>query len=209
MNIDRWYYLMSSFGLMGNEDTFRLLVEAYASTDRYYHNTDHINVCLNNLDFLEEYTVYPREVELALWFHDAVYDPLSNDNERRSAQWAGSFLGTSSPLTNPASQEVISRVVGLIKATCHNVPVQTQDESILVDIDLSILGSYPETYDAFETGIRQEYEKVPIVIYNEERAKVLDGFLQRSRIYLNGAFECLEEQARSNLTNAIAQLELE
>ena len=201
MNIDRWYYLMSCFGLMPNEDTCSLLVAAYAKTDRYYHNTDHIEACLDHLYTLEDYTVYPREVELAIWFHDAVYDPLSNDNELNSAQWAGSFLGK-----NRVSREVIARVVGLIKATRHTGSVQTQDESILVDIDLSVLGSDPGTYDAFETGIRKEYEKVPIVIYNEERAKVLDGFLQRSRIYLNGAFDYLEDQARSNLTDAIAQL---
>ena len=152
--------------------------------------------------------MYPREVDLALWFHDAVYDPLSNDNEHRSAQMAGSFLGTNrvSRWHWEASKEVISRVVGLIRATRHTGTVQTQDESILVDIDLLVLGSDRGTYDAFETGIRKEYEKVPIVIYNEERAKVLDRFLQRPKIYLNGVFANCEEQARANLTDAIAQL---
>lgn len=203
MNIDRWYYLMSCFDLsrLGNEDTFRSLADAYSKTERYYHNADHIEACLDQLDTLEEYTVYPREVELAIWFHDAIYDPLSSDNEHKCAEWVASFLGT-----NRVSQEVISRVVGLIRATRHTGTVQTQDESILVDIDLCVLGSDRGTYDAFETGIRKEYEKVPIIIYNEERAKVLDGFLQRPKIYLNGVFANCEEQARANLTDAIAQL---
>ncbi len=199
---------MSCFDLMPNEETFRSLVEAYTGNDRYYHNADHIEKCLDELSAAQEYTVHPREVELAIWFHDAIYDPLSSDNERKSAEWAASFLGTNrgSRWHWKTSQEVISRIVGLIKATSHTGSVQTQDESILVDIDLCVLGSDRGTYDAFEAGIRKEYEKVPIVIYNEERAKVLDGFLQRPKIYLNGVFANCEEQARANLTDAIAQL---
>lgn len=187
--------------MMPNEDTFHSLVAAYTGDDRYYHNTDHIEKCLDELYAAEDYTVYPREVELALWFHDAIYDPLSSDNEHKCAEWVASFLGT-----YRAPQEVISRVVGLIRATRHTGTVQTQDESILVDIDLLVLGSDRGTYDAFEAGIRKEYEKVPIVIYNEERAKVLDRFLQRPKIYFNGVFANCEEQARANLTDAIAQL---
>lgn len=202
MNIERWSELMASFGLVANEDTFRSLIAAYSERHRYYHTLEHIQACLQHLDICAAQTNERKEVELALWFHDAVYKPLSGKNERKSADWATLFLSAnSSPL------DVAARVHRLIMVTAHNAPTQTKDESILVDIDLSILGADSDTYDTFEQAVRKEYQVIPMFVYRKKRVEVLSSFLQRPCIYKNEPFKSeREQQARVNLSNAISKL---
>lgn len=197
----RWFSLMEAWDLPPCEDAWRALVSAYAQKHRYYHTGTHIDACLRHLDDCVAALDHPREVELALWFHDAVYDPLSSKNEQKSARWAQDFLAR-----HGAPQEATARVAGLIMVTRHEAPTRTSDQSFLVDIDLSILGAEPAAYDLFEQAIRREYRHVPGMLYRAGRARLLEQFLARPRIYANRPFTLREGQARANLARAIAQL---
>lgn len=202
MTLERWAALMRAWGFGGNEDTGRSLLAAYSQKGRHYHTMEHVTACLRHLDRCIAATEQPREVELALWFHDAIYKPLRADNEKKSAEWAAAFMAA-----NGASTDAITRVHRLIMVTAHNAPMQTNDESILVDIDLSILGADPETYDMFEQAVRMEYRFVPTFLYRKKRAEVLRGFLARERIYRHEPFASgREQQARANLVNAVSRL---
>lgn len=202
MNHERWAALMRAWGFDCNEDSCRSLLAAYSEKGRHYHTMEHVTACLRHLDRCAAATEQPREVELALWFHDAIYMPLSAGNEKKSADWAASFLSA-----NGASPDAITRVHRLIMVTAHNAPTQTNDESILVDIDLSILGADPETYDLFEQGVRMEYRLVPSFLYKKKRTEVLRGFLARERIYQHEPFASeREQQARENLADAVSRL---
>ena len=202
MKIDRWFRLMGDFGFDNNEGTFRSLLSAYSEKHRHYHTSEHVADCLRHLDTCVAQINEPLEVELALWFHDAVYNPLSGKNERKSANWAASFLSN-----NSAADELTAKVHRLILVTKHDAPPQTNDESILVDIDLAILGADAATYNVFEQAVRQEYQIIPVFLYRKKRAAVLRGFIERPFIYQNEPFksEC-EQQARINLANAILNL---
>jgi predicted metal-dependent HD superfamily phosphohydrolase len=202
MNLERWSELMAAFGFVANEGTFRSLVAAYSEKHRHYHTLEHIRACLQHLDICAAQTNERKEVELALWFHDAIYRPLSGKNEQKSADWATSFL-----LSNFSRQDMAARVHRLVMVTEHNAPTKTKDESILVDIDLSILGSDADTYDTFEKAIRMEYQTIPMFMYRKRRVEVLSGFLRRPCIYQNEPFQSeREQQARVNLSNAISKL---
>ncbi|GJM08393.1 MAG: hypothetical protein DHS20C11_06690 [Lysobacteraceae bacterium] len=203
MNNERWLTLMSEWGFGPNLDTFESLRTAYSEKGRHYHTAQHITACLRHMDRCAKTLEHPREVELALWFHDAVYKPLSSCNERKSADWAAAFL-----TLNGASESEVSRVHRLIMATEHDAPTQTNDESALVDIDLSILGTNAETYEAFESAVRKEYRLIPWMLYRRKRAEVLRGFLERQKIYQSGFFSAdVERQAKENLSNAVRKLE--
>src|SRR5688572_15448512 len=74
------------------QDALGELMRAYSSPDRYYHNLTHIQDCLSVFDQTSSLVAHPEEVELAIWFHDAVYDTRRSDNEQKSAEWAEAVI---------------------------------------------------------------------------------------------------------------------
>ena len=202
MNHARWQELMSSFGYGANEATYRELVDCYSQKHRHYHNTEHVAACLQHLDTCRDLAQRPLEIEVALWFHDAVYNPLSSQNEQKSAEMAVAFLKA-----NDGDEPVTSRVRSLILATLHDAPTETRDESLIVDIDLAILGVEPVDFARFGAAVRSEYRMIPSFIYRKKRQEILAGFLERPAIYQNEPFHStLETQARENLARAIEEL---
>ena len=178
------------------------LERAYTSPNRHYHNLEHIRQCLALFEQVRNQFTDAQAVELAIWFHDSVYDPTRSDNEERSADWADGRL-----MECGATQEQIDRVRNLILATKHNTAPTDQDARLLVDIDLAILGSDRELFDAYERAIRQEYAHVPDETFASGRSQILERFLARPHIFLTDYFgNALERRARSNLTKSIERL---
>ena len=193
---------MRSFGLSDNLQMFEWLKSAYAESHRHYHTASHIEACLREFDAVRSLAQSEAEVEIALWFHDAVYLPRASDNERRSADMASQFLAASG-----VSPESCARVHSHVMATVHNVEPADPDARLLVDVDLSILGQDTECYDRFERAIREEYKWVPWFLYRRKRAEVLGSFLEREYIYSTEPFRRRYElRARANLGRAIDSL---
>jgi predicted metal-dependent HD superfamily phosphohydrolase len=81
------------------------------------------------------------------------------------------------------------------------------DAQLLVDIDLSILGSPAERFERYDLGVRKEHAWVPGFRYRDLRARVLQGFLDRPRLYHGEhAVALLGAQARVNLAAALSRL---
>lgn len=64
------------------ERVFDGLMELYSEENRAYHNLLHID---RMLSWLDESGEASDAVELAIWFHDAIYDPQGSQNEAKSA----------------------------------------------------------------------------------------------------------------------------
>jgi predicted metal-dependent HD superfamily phosphohydrolase len=202
MTPERWTVLLRGLGARADDSTYARLSAAYAERHRAYHTERHIDECLALLDEVSALAAEPSEVECALWFHDAVYKPMSGNNESRSADWAGEFLQKQG-----VSAARIERVRLHILATRHVSSVSADDSGLVVDIDLAILGSLPERYEKFERDVRCEYRWVPEVVYRRKRAEVLMSFQNRPRIYhFEPLADRFEARARRNIAEAVRAL---
>jgi len=178
------------------------LKEAYRNPSRHYHTFDHVLDCFQVLDASACLPQSPVTFELALWFHDAVYDTHAKTNEVDSADLAADGLSKSG-----ADSGITATVWRLILATRHAEMPASPDEQLLVDVDLSNLGRSPDDFQAYETRIRAEYAWVPEPLYVEKRTAVLQSFLDRPHIFNHEAFkQRYELQARQNLCQSIRRL---
>ena len=183
-------------------DSFQQLAARYAEPHRHYHNQAHITDCLAGFDQVKALAGNPLAVELAIWFHDAVYDPRAADNEERSAELAQHWLQALH-----SSRALAEAVSQLVLATKHHDVSLHPDAPLLVDVDLSILGQPPERFWDYERQIRLEYSWVETAVFAVKRAEILQRFLARPRLYQTDFFhQQLETQARLNLQASIGRL---
>lgn len=193
-----WQRAWAALGLRAPDGLRQRLLDAWAEPRRHYHSQQHLRECLALLESVLDLAEHPGEVELALWFHDAVYDPQGQGNEQRSADWACDALAQAG--AGAAAQQ---RVRALIMATCHDAEPVGDDARLLVDIDLAILGADPARFAEYDAQVREEYRWVPEPVFRGKRREVLAGFLARPVIYGTQRFrERFEGRARENLRNS-------
>lgn len=178
------------------------LAGCYAEPQRKYHTLQHLGECIGHFESAIGLGRHPGEIEIALWFHDAIYELKRQDNELQSAAWAAQELQAAGL---PA--QVAERVHALVMATRHAALPETDDERILVDVDLSILGAETDRYAQYMAQVREEYAWVPGWIFRRKRKALLREFLARAPIYNTRHFrDRLEARARENLENEIRRL---
>ncbi|MES2598025.1 MAG: N-methyl-D-aspartate receptor NMDAR2C subunit [Verrucomicrobiota bacterium] len=189
-----WQALWNRFAIQGDAMAWhRRLITAYSEPQRAYHTLQHLDECLCAFDDAKACGLMrkPDLIEMALWFHDAVYDPQGSENEVLSAQMAIEALGDS---------ETSRELERLIMLTKSHQPGGGQDDAWIIDIDLTIFAQSPERVQEYEQQIRQEYTWVPEPVYREKRPEILTSFLNRKHIYLTAwAQDQYEAKARENL----------
>lgn len=195
----RWHRTWGDLGLPNPDpNVLTQLLARYREPHRAYHTVQHLEECFVLLDELRPLAHQPAVIEMALWYHDAIYWPRRSDNEPASADLARTDLEAGG-----AARDLIDAVTTMILATTHQAPPPAGDTEILIDIDLGILGAEPSRFAEYERQIRKEYSWVPEFLFRPKRAEVLEGFLARPQIYRTSPLHArLEERARHNLTAA-------
>lgn len=203
----QWVRLLDGFGVPPADayPPFDRLVAAHSEPHRHYHTLEHLAEMFRVVGRLAGDCRNPAAVQLAVWYHDAVYDPRAADNEVRSAALAVEQL---TPLGLPAG--LVSRVSELVRATAHlagEPPAEDSDEAVLLDADLAILGASEARYRRYATDIRREYAHVSDAEYRRGRAAVLEQFLGRHQIFRHPTLHAEgEASARRNLLSELAEL---
>lgn len=202
---ERWLGPWAALGVPRSarlEELRASVLARYREPQRHYHTVQHLDECFERWPEVRMHAARPAEVELALWFHDAIYDTHRADNEVLSAA-----LARDSALSLGIAADSAQRISDLILFTRHAVEPQGPDAEALIDVDLSILGAASARFDEYERQVRQEYSWVPEETFRERRAKVLGQFLARSWIYSTPTFrDRYEPGARANLKRSLQAL---
>lgn len=206
----RWCELVAHFGAdeARRSKALEVLIVAYTGTGRHYHDLRHIDALL---EFSRAHRIAltdPAALDLALFYHDAVYEPSRSDNEAASAALAAEWLRRLG-----AGDDLIGKVCRYIDATKHvggvpKVGEADPDLDHLLDFDLSVLAAEPVIYDANAVAIRREYSMYPDLLYRRGRAGVLAKLLALPSLYRTPALKVQwETRARANLARELAELQ--
>ncbi len=199
---DRWAAAWRELGLAPPPGLAAELAAAWQEKHRAYHTLEHLEKGLSLLAEYRHLAARPAELDLAYYFHDAVYAPKRADNEEKSAELARRSL-----LAAGGSAALAGRIADLVMATKHHAEPPDADAALLVDVDLAILGAGREEYDRYEQAVAREYGFVPRFLFRRKRREILESFLARPALYLTPALaERFEGPARANLARAIAAL---
>jgi predicted metal-dependent HD superfamily phosphohydrolase len=181
-----------------------------AEPQRVYHAQAHVDALLEAFRARRATVRSPDAVELAIWFHDAVYRPGASDNERRSAVLLRTLMDGLVPAATLAAAET------MIRATeRHAVPdglpaALAADVAVFLDMDMAILGAAQAAYDDYAAGVAREF--IPAVgesAYRQGRTAFLRGTLESGRpLFLTDQARAeLEGPARSNMRRELATLD--
>lgn len=185
------------------ETIYRRLIELYGEPSRHYHTLNHIRHCLRLCDRTAALMHKPDRVEMALWFHDVLYQPGAQDNERRSAdlfrQWAEQGM-------DPGE---LQRIDDLIMLTTHREPPGQGDGGFVVDIDLF---SFSLPWDECQRDgcrIRAEFAAFTDAQYYPGHLRFLRALLDRPTLYYTDFFrQHYEQVARENIARILAELQV-
>ncbi|MGG2098692.1 metal-dependent hydrolase [Acinetobacter haemolyticus] len=189
-----WFELHQYYHFSEPQKVFNKLIAAYSEQQRAYHTVQHLYECLVLFESIRPDLNDANAVELALWFHDAVYDPQAKDNELKSAELFEKYMA------QDLSVDIVQKIKRWIVATQKHASTDELDLQFLLDIDLAILAASPECFAEYEQQIQQEYAWVDPDVYLIKRKEVLGHFYQAEPLYQTEYFQQnFEQRAKQNL----------
>lgn len=180
------------------------LLDRYAEPHRHYHGLAHLAAVLSVADELAGGRT-PLPVELAVWYHDAVYEGRAGEDEEASACLAEDQLPGLG-----VDADGVARVAAMVRATASHFDPEADHDAetaLLLDADLAVLGAPADVYDRYAAGVRAEHPSVPKEAFRAGRSRVLDALLARPRLFLTAEGRSrFETAARLNLARERARL---
>jgi predicted metal-dependent HD superfamily phosphohydrolase len=165
----RWVDLCKRIDAKGDYiRPFRDIVSHYSNPSRFYHTMDHVVHCLDEFKEARHLVEHPGEIEMALWLHDVIYDPvvppkkfdlsklppdflISDDSARRLSEGIDNdtFLEWINNLTYPKDNERRSAQLAYELTQKMELP----DEFIQRTYDLIFATAHRDTPDDIDSKI--------------------------------------------------------
>lgn len=174
------------------------LTRLYTNPSRKYHNLKHITSMLMGTP--EPLT---NNQIMAIWFHDAIYNPMSTSNEEDSVDLISKLYNTDGLDAEGVDITIVGKI---IMSTQQHQPL-CDEAKLVLDLDLAILGSPSHVYDEYVKNVTAEYtEHIPAHMFHPGRAAFLRKFLQRdSFFFTEWGKATFETAARINLKNELSK----
>jgi len=202
---EAWLRTVAAVGARGDvAQAGAELLGRYAERHRRYHDLAHLDDVLRHVDELASHARDAPVVRLAVWFHDAVYDPRAADNEERSARLAETSLSALR-----VEDRVVAEVARLVRVTAAHEPEPGDaDAAVLCDADLAILASGAERYQRYAGAIRAEFAHLADADFARGRSAVLRALLARDPLFATTLGRAdWEDEARANVAAELARLD--
>lgn len=205
------------------------LTTLYTQPHRHYHNLNHIHACLGELEQAEQdnalYLVHPDDVvikplTLAIWYHDAVYNPFSKENEHNSRMVFEDFNFHKRKDHVFSTNDYGLVVCDAIEFTArHHLDQEIKpswsnsntDEYVIkymLDIDLAGFGKDYNNCREVADQIRQEYAHVSDKVFYTNRLNFFTALNKRKSIYYTKYFSNkYEKMARRNIKLELNELQ--
>jgi len=173
---------------------FQNIYDRHTEPERHYHTVVHLWEMFELLDIAIVKLKAPKwyvPMAWSIFFHDSIYDPKSNRNEKDSAELFRGFVNAR--MATAMDKITFDTAVTMILATeKHKVilpntgsgtaSIEDEQEEItmqeyFLDIDMAVLGKHRDAYFEYAALIRREYEFVTHDVYCSKRAEILETFL--------------------------------
>jgi len=178
------------------------LYKQYTAENRHYHTLDHIFGMFKTAQ-LHDIEVSDALI-LAIWFHDALYDPekIDGENETASADAARAYCQVT-----PGLKQYDETVYQAIMDThCHCPTRGNPISPILIDLDLWMLSNISD-YIVWRDRVRKEYSHLSEKEWVKGRMQWIGSMLARDSIYVSEyATKLMERNARLNLMDEMTAL---
>ena len=181
---------------------FDEVLRRYREPHRRYHTPQHIRHCLGQLDLAADLLVERDAVEIALWFHDVVWEASAAPaaNERRSAELFRERLGAA---LDEGFRDTVHR---LVMVTVYPSEPATPDEGYMVDIDLSSFGLPWEEFRRDTQAVRDELPHLSDEEFFPRQHRFLRMLLGRERFFATDFFRRrYERRARDNIERLLRE----
>lgn len=198
---------------LGSQTTL-LLQQFYAQPHRHYHTWQHLVAMWQELEPYFHRTAHEQEMQLALVYHDAVYETSAlrySQNEEESAQLL--LKHTEKKVVAGSSAALAASFVRATKHHCVDqewaraaAPSQVQAMQWFLDADMSILAKPHEQVQLYDEQISREWDarSTPqkYAVFKNGRRRALMQMLE-GPIFMSPEFAHMEQQARENVQHLI------
>ena len=200
--VQLWERCLPGCHAAGAASVFNTLEQRYSEPHRCYHTPEHIEHCLRQHDLASDLMDEPDAVEMAIWFHDVIYNVPTDDNELLSAELFKQLAG------DDANPDFCNTVYDMILATQHRHEPNSNDDKILVDVDLSSFGLPWEEMRRDSENVRREFPNTSDAEFYASHNRFMRALLDRPTFFATEFFrDRYESQARANIARLLEELQ--